>query len=259
MYVNIGTQLQEVEQKPSSGVSPRTNLLRLRRVLVAPAGMGEARAVLAATGTVILQGEPGSGRTAAAKVLLREHHSDTGVLQELLPGEEDELSLHNPALVGDRDQLLLDLSGADDRQWSMARVDLPALRRDRPGTARPPRHRHAATVPYSTRTSITAGSSSTRPPGLERPQTPSAHAGYAARGVRSSPMPLSPAFLIRESADAGDRRFRRSGSAEPRRGRSAGTKTSHNGARRPRRPETIGRRKSPPSSASWTKLLRGRC
>lgn len=140
MYVYIGAQLQEVARQQFRRVA-EDQLVRLRRVLVAPVGMGEARAVLAATGTVILRGEPGSGRTAAAKVLLREHHSDTGVLQELLPGEEDELSLHNPAVVGERDQLLLDLSAADDRQWSAARVDLPALRR----TVQE-RHAHLAVV-----------------------------------------------------------------------------------------------------------------
>ncbi|MFC8065916.1 hypothetical protein [Streptomyces sp. NPDC057293] len=165
MYVNIGTQLQEVSRNQFRRIA-KDQLIRLRRVLVAPAGMGEARAVLAATGTVILQGEPGSGRTAAAKVLLREHHSETGVLQELLPGEEDELSLHNPALVGDRDQLLLDLSGADDRQWSMARVDLPALRR----TVQE-RHAHLAVVmPHGAELDPElhyCRVELTRPPGLE--------------------------------------------------------------------------------------------
>ncbi|MFF7690094.1 hypothetical protein ACFZB6_28605 [Streptomyces syringium] len=91
--------------------------------------MGKARATLAETGTVILDGTPGSGRTSAARVLLREYHQDGGAFHELLPGEKDELSLHDPALVEAGDQLLLDLSAADDRQWSAARADLPALRK----------------------------------------------------------------------------------------------------------------------------------
>lgn len=101
----------------------------LRRVLVAPENMGKARATLADTGTVILDGTPGSGRTAAARVLLREYHQAGGVFHELLPDEEDELPLHDPALVENGDQLLLDLSAADDTQWSTARAGLSALRR----------------------------------------------------------------------------------------------------------------------------------
>ncbi|MGX1675177.1 hypothetical protein [Streptomyces sp. NPDC055400] len=104
-------------------------LSHLRRVLVNPPGMGRAREVLADTGTVLLEGTPGSGRTAAARVLLRECRQGTGVFHELLPGEEDELALHDPALVGTGDQLFLDLSAADDRHWSAARADLPALRK----------------------------------------------------------------------------------------------------------------------------------
>ncbi|MFF9036009.1 hypothetical protein ACF090_11115 [Streptomyces sp. NPDC014892] len=91
--------------------------------------MGKARAVLADTGTVVLDGAPGSGRTSAARVLLRECRRDSGVFHELLPDEEDELALHDPALVGTGDQLLLDLSAADERQWSAAQADLPALRK----------------------------------------------------------------------------------------------------------------------------------
>ncbi|MCX5402107.1 hypothetical protein [Streptomyces sp. NBC_00102] len=101
----------------------------LRRVLVAPDGMGEARSRLARTGTVILDGAPGSGRTSAARVLLREYQRDAGVLHELLPGEDDELSLRDPDLVGTGDRLLLDLSAADSVRWAAAQADLPALRK----------------------------------------------------------------------------------------------------------------------------------
>lgn len=101
----------------------------LRRVLVAPGGMGPARSRLADTGTVILDGAPGSGRTSAARVLLREYHQDAGVLHELLPGEDDELSLRDPDLVGAGDRLLLDLSASDAVRWSAAQADLPALRK----------------------------------------------------------------------------------------------------------------------------------
>ncbi|MFD8894343.1 hypothetical protein [Streptomyces sp. NPDC059566] len=105
------------------------HLAWLRRVLIAPGNMGNARAMLADTGSVILDGAPGSGRTSAARVLLREYHHDTGVFNELLPGERDELSLHDPALVEAGDQLLLDLSAADGARWAAAQAGLPALRK----------------------------------------------------------------------------------------------------------------------------------
>ncbi|MER6528183.1 hypothetical protein [Streptomyces sp. NPDC001508] len=128
IYVNGGAHLQDSD-KPAFRRVAEDQLRRLRLVLVDPPGMGKARAMLADTGTVILDGDPGSGRTSAARVLLRECRQDSGVLHELLPGEEGELALHDPALVGNGDQLLLDLSGADDHQWSAARADLPALRK----------------------------------------------------------------------------------------------------------------------------------
>ncbi|MFE6430373.1 MULTISPECIES: hypothetical protein [Streptomyces] len=126
--VYIGTQLQGSD-RPAFRRVAEDQRRRLRYVLVAPPCMGEARAVLADSGTVILDGVPGSGRSAAARVLLYEHHRDSGVFHELLPGEKDELSLQDPALVGTGDQLLLDLSAADDRRWAAAQADLPALRK----------------------------------------------------------------------------------------------------------------------------------
>ncbi|MEU7489081.1 hypothetical protein [Streptomyces sp. NPDC042319] len=115
--------------RPTSRQTADDQLSWLRRVLVPPVGMGSARNKLFDTGTVILDGPPGSGRTSAAKVLLREYHHDPGVFRELLPGEEGELSLKDPALVGAGDQLLLDLSAADDIRWDTARADLSALRK----------------------------------------------------------------------------------------------------------------------------------
>ncbi|ANP51112.1 hypothetical protein [Streptomyces griseochromogenes] len=128
IYVNGAAHPQDSD-KPAFRRVAEDQLQRLRRMLVDPCGMGNARALLADTGTVILDGAPGSGRTSAARVLLRECRRSSGVFHELLPGEEDELALHDPALVGTGDQLLLDLSAADDRQWSAARADLPALRK----------------------------------------------------------------------------------------------------------------------------------
>jgi hypothetical protein len=116
-------------ERPVFRARAEDQLKWLRRVLVPPSGMGAARALLETTGTVVLDAPPGSGRTAAAQVLLREHRQDLGVFHELLPDEEDEPKLHDPALVGAGDRLLLMLGGADDRQWSAIRGDLPALRK----------------------------------------------------------------------------------------------------------------------------------
>lgn len=128
MYVTVGPDLGD-PGRPSFRRIADDQLKWLRRVLVPPAGMGAARAELAATGTVIVDGRPGSGRTSAARVLLREFSQDSGVFRELLPGEEGELSLTDPGLVGAGDRLLLDLSAADTVRWAAARAGLPALRK----------------------------------------------------------------------------------------------------------------------------------
>ncbi|MFI8992917.1 hypothetical protein [Streptomyces sp. NPDC053542] len=90
--------------------------------------MGEARRLLSENRTVILYGAPGTGRTAAASVLLYEHRQDAGIFRELLPGDEEEGTLKDPGLVGAGDRLLLDLADADGDQWAEARKDLSALR-----------------------------------------------------------------------------------------------------------------------------------
>ncbi|MFJ9086206.1 hypothetical protein ACIRL3_27685 [Streptomyces sp. NPDC102384] len=129
IYVNMASPSQDPDRPVFRGRA-EDQLRQVRLVLVDPPGMGRAREVLADTGTVVLDGDPGSGRTAAAQVLLLEYRRDAGVFHELLPEEEEgELALHDPALVGAGDRLFLDLSAADDRQWSAVRADLPALRK----------------------------------------------------------------------------------------------------------------------------------
>ncbi|MET7898869.1 hypothetical protein [Streptomyces mirabilis] len=83
--------------------------------------------MLDGSSTVILHGAPGSGRTAAACVLLHEVHQGAGIFRELLPGEE-EGTLTDPGLVGVGDRLLLNLAEADVSQWAQTRRDLSALR-----------------------------------------------------------------------------------------------------------------------------------
>jgi hypothetical protein len=125
----VVTQLQEEQDGPTFRRLADDQLRRLKQMLVEPAGMGAARHTLADTHTVILDGPPGSGRTATARVLLSEHDRDNGVFHELLPGEEHELSLSNPDLVGAGDRLLLDLSQATAEQWAVTCADLSALRK----------------------------------------------------------------------------------------------------------------------------------
>ncbi|MFE4214451.1 hypothetical protein [Streptomyces sp. NPDC056844] len=127
IHVTMSAAAQDSD-RPSFRRIADDQLAWLRRVLVAPERMGKARAALADTGTVILDGAPGSGRTSAARVLLREYHQDAGVFHELLPEEED-LSRKAQEFVGFGDRLLLDLSGADAARWAAAHAELPALRK----------------------------------------------------------------------------------------------------------------------------------
>ncbi|NED80291.1 hypothetical protein G3I76_09360, partial [Streptomyces sp. SID11233] len=87
--------------------------------------MGEARERLEESRTVFLDGAPGSGRQAAARVLLAEY----GSFRELLPGEQDEPSLRDPALLSEGDLVLLDLSAADRHRWARMHAELGTLRR----------------------------------------------------------------------------------------------------------------------------------
>ncbi|MFG2491082.1 hypothetical protein ACGFSD_08485 [Streptomyces caniferus] len=120
-------------KEPPAGRSPRRiaddQLRLLRQRFVDPEGMGEARRLLAEHSTVILDGPPGSGRTAAARVLLYELHQGTGIFRELLPGDGEEVALTDAGLVGAGDRLLLDLAEADIAGWAKKRRDLSVLRK----------------------------------------------------------------------------------------------------------------------------------
>ncbi|MFJ4437777.1 hypothetical protein [Streptomyces sp. NPDC088923] len=100
-------------------------LVHLKQVFVAPGRMGEARGCLEESRTVFLDGSPGSGRQAAARVLLAEY----GSFRELLPGEQDEPSLRDPGLLSQGDLVLLDLSEADRHRWARIHAELGTLRR----------------------------------------------------------------------------------------------------------------------------------
>lgn len=127
-HYNTGPLKQE-----TAGRSPRRiaddQLRLLRQRFVDPEGMGEARRLLAEHSTVILHGAPGSGRTAAARVLLYELHRETGIFRELLSDGGEEADLTDAGLVGAGDRLLLDLAEADGNRWATTHRDLSALRK----------------------------------------------------------------------------------------------------------------------------------
>lgn len=127
-YFTVGTPPQEPVNRRSPRRIADDQLRWLRQRFIDPDGMGEARRLLSENRTVILYGAPGTGRTAAARVLLYEHHQDAGIFRELLAGDEEEGALTDPGLVGAGDRLLLDLAVADGLQWAQARADLSALR-----------------------------------------------------------------------------------------------------------------------------------
>ncbi|MBG0817566.1 hypothetical protein [Planomonospora sp. ID82291] len=116
----------------AGGKHPRTvaddQLLWLWRRFVHPGGFGRARRVLSSCGTVLLDGTPGSGRTAAAKMLLYELRSGPETFRELLPDEERE-GHPNVEGVGDGDLVWLDLATASERLWSEVHGGLPSLRK----------------------------------------------------------------------------------------------------------------------------------
>ncbi|WP_432090168.1 hypothetical protein [Streptomyces sp. NRRL F-5630] len=91
---------------------------------VPPPGFASARTLLRGIRTVFLDGEPGSGRSTAAAVLL----APLGAYRELLPGENDEPALREPEVVSQGDLLLLDLSAVDHDRWESLHQDLPTLR-----------------------------------------------------------------------------------------------------------------------------------
>ncbi|MFF7653973.1 hypothetical protein ACFZCY_29785 [Streptomyces sp. NPDC007983] len=93
---------------------------------VHPPGFGEARERLEDTGTVLLDGEPGSGRNAAARMLLREL-GGPGRFHEVLP-DLDKSPRLNPAHIGDGDKLLLDLSTTDEQVWHEIQGELSSFR-----------------------------------------------------------------------------------------------------------------------------------
>ncbi|MBO2457270.1 hypothetical protein [Actinomadura violacea] len=115
----------------ANGRSPRQEaadqLRWLWRRFVEPPGFGAAADALRRNGTVFLDGEPGSGRFAAAKMLLWSPEHAGRALHEIVLQEQrgDCLDLDH---VGDDDHVWLDLSAADPDVWIKVHGELSGLR-----------------------------------------------------------------------------------------------------------------------------------
>ncbi|KNE83463.1 MULTISPECIES: hypothetical protein [Streptomyces] len=128
-FFSIGTALF----KDSKGRDPRAvardELLHLHQRYVHPPGFGRARTILDTERTVLLDGAPGNGRNAAARMLLYELRNRAQTFRELLANEEEDATSRLPLDgIGDGDLLLLDLSSVDERLWREVHGELSALR-----------------------------------------------------------------------------------------------------------------------------------
>jgi hypothetical protein len=110
---------------------PIDHLRRLADRFVAPPGFDSALGAIRAEGsTVVLSGPPGSGRTAAAQMLVFQSWSGTkGRPHALEPQQPDEGSSRyiDPDLIEHEDGMWLDLSDADSQLWTQIQKELPAL------------------------------------------------------------------------------------------------------------------------------------
>ncbi|MEV0587188.1 hypothetical protein [Nonomuraea sp. NPDC050310] len=103
----------------------------LWRRFVHPPGYGKADDVLETYRTVLLSGEPGSGRVATAKALLRGLSTGEERFHELVWQRDQETGRYRlePTAVGDDDRVWLDLTQVDDRCWRAFQDELSSVRK----------------------------------------------------------------------------------------------------------------------------------
>ncbi|SNX57021.1 hypothetical protein SAMN06272735_1479 [Streptomyces sp. TLI_55] len=117
-------------------VTPRRvaedQLIALQRQFARPPGINAAFDVLRREHTVIVEGAPGTGRSAAAQVLLCELPRDHGTYHELTPEKPESGSGRWLALdlIGSQDRMLLDLSRADAETWHAVQAELSDFRHE---------------------------------------------------------------------------------------------------------------------------------
>ncbi|MFI6341157.1 ABC transporter substrate-binding protein [Streptomyces sp. NPDC050535] len=102
---------------------------RLYQRFVPPPRMRQARSELRGSQTVLVDGLPGSGRRAAALMLLHELSGTRGSLHELPDTSDDRnTSPLDTRDINDGDRLLLDLSEVDESRYLAIQKDFPAFR-----------------------------------------------------------------------------------------------------------------------------------
>ncbi|MEU9894452.1 hypothetical protein ACIBCS_17485 [Streptomyces phaeochromogenes] len=134
LYLTVVGATQQSLLKPSAAVPRRVaedQLIRLQRQFARPDGINAAYDVLAAEHTVLLHGEPGSGRSSAARVLLRELPRGRGTYHELAPDQPKAGTAWLSAdLIGEEDRMLLDLSATDTAAWNAVHEELSGFRHE---------------------------------------------------------------------------------------------------------------------------------
>ncbi|MDI3406614.1 hypothetical protein [Streptomyces cavernicola] len=97
------------------------HLLWLHQRFVPPEGLDRARETLANTHTVLLQGTPGVGRNAAARMLLFEYRTLRRSLREVLPEDDRGRLFLDAQQIEQGEGLLLDLSTLTPDRWPRIR------------------------------------------------------------------------------------------------------------------------------------------
>lgn len=115
----------------AAGKDPRIvavdHLRWLRRRFLEPGGFEKACTVLRSSGTVLLEGAPGTGRKAAAWMLLAKLYSGAETFKEILP--EDRAPYLPTVHVSEGALLLVDLSAiSSEASWTEIQSELPGFR-----------------------------------------------------------------------------------------------------------------------------------
>ncbi|GAA3782014.1 hypothetical protein GCM10022403_015710 [Streptomyces coacervatus] len=103
------------------------HLAWLRQRFVEPKGFQQALDVLDQTNTVLVDGDPGSGRNATARMLLYRCSEQQGELHEFLPEDTAGNPLLDRSQIDSGQRLLLDLSAKSSAEWAALHHQLPAF------------------------------------------------------------------------------------------------------------------------------------
>ncbi|MEU7039636.1 ABC transporter substrate-binding protein [Streptomyces varsoviensis] len=137
-HTGEGTQFNLYMQQATSrlddlGASPRLIAQDERewldRRFIEPDRYGQARDMLRDRGSVLLSGGTGSGRRAAAVMLLHRSPEAEGNLHEVPDTQDDKGSQAlDTSIIGAGDRLLLDLSNSDEARYIAVQNELSAFR-----------------------------------------------------------------------------------------------------------------------------------